>query len=227
MKRALITLALTTGLLFGLSGCFELIEDTTLNSDGTGTYKLTVNLSASTTKVNSMMAMDSIKGSKVPSRSELKHNLQTYLSQLEKKEGISNVTGTLNTETWIVNLSLDFESLTDLKKGLISMSEDITKKPSPSEVNDIVLNFSKNVYERKIGSLIPENWQKQARESEDFSKLNEGKCVFIQRFDKEIENVNSDIVRIAKSKKATMLQLSPLVLVNAPEKLDYIITIKQ
>ena len=226
MSRTIITI-LITALLFGLTGCFELIEDTTLNSDGTGTYKLTVNLSSSTTKVNSLMAMDSIKGQKVPSRSELKQNLQSYLTELNKKEGIYNVKGTLNTETWIVNLSLDFKSLNDLKKGLISMSEDITKKASPDRVNEIVMNFTNNSYERKIGSLIPVKWQEQARESEDFSKLSEGKCVFIQRFDKEIENVNSDLVRIAKSKKATMLQLSPLTLVNNPEKLDYIITLKQ
>lgn len=226
MRRTLITLLLT-GLLFSLSGCFELIEDTTLNSDGSGTYKLTVNLSASTTKVNSLMAMDSIQGSKVPSRAELQQNLNTYLAQLEKKEGISNVNGALNTETWIVNLSLDFKSLNHLKKGLISMSEDIAKKPSSDKVNEIVMHFTKNVYERKIGSLIPLDWQEKARENEDFSKLSEGKCVFIQRFDKEIEHINSEDVRIAKSKKAAMLQLSPLMLVNAPEKLDYIITLKE
>lgn len=225
MRGTLITL-LFTGLLFGLSGCFELIEDTSLNSDGSGTYKLTVNLSASTTKVNSLMAMDSIKGEKVPSRAELQSKLLKYMAQLDKKEGISNVEGTLNTENWILNLSMDFQSLEILGKGLISLSEDINKKPANEKVNQIVLTYSKNIYQRKIGNLIPAEWQEKARKNEDFALLKDGKCVFIQRFDKEILSVNSDDVRIAKSNKAAMLQISPLMLVNAPNKIDYIITTK-
>lgn len=225
MRRTL-TVLLLTGLLFGLSGCFELIEDTTLRNDGTGTYKLTANLSASTTKINSLMAMDSIKNEKVPSRSELQVKMKEYLIMLENKEGISNVKANLNTENWILNLSLDFQSLTSLKKGLIALSEEINNKEANTTVNAIVLKYVDNKYQRKMGSLVPLEWQEKAKENEDFAKLSEGKCVFIQRFEKEIESVSSEDVRIAKNKKAAMLQLSPLVLVNAPEKLDYIITTK-
>lgn len=225
MRGALITL-LFTGLLFGLSGCFELIEDTTLNSDGSGSYKLTVNLSASTTKVNSLMAMDSIKGTKVPSRSELQQKLQVYTKNLNTKEGITNAKAELNTENWILNLTMDFESLKSLRNGMIGLSEDINNKPANDKINSIILDFSKNIYQRKIGGLIPKDWQEKARKNEDFALLKDGKCVFIQRFDKEIINVSSDDVRVAKSKKATMLQLSPLTLVNNPSIIDYSITVK-
>jgi hypothetical protein len=226
MRRTYITLLLT-GLLFSLTGCFELIEDTTLNSDGSGSYKLTINLSASTTKVNSIMAMDSIKGTKVPSRSELQTQLQSYMKNLNTKEGISNAKADLNTENWILNLNIDFESLASLRKGMIALSEDINKKPANEKVNNIILSFSENVYKRKIGTLIPADWQEKVRKNEDFALLKDGKCVFIQRFDKEIINVSSEDVRIAKSKKAAMLQLTPLMLVNTPEKIDYIITTKR
>ncbi|RYM35629.1 hypothetical protein ERX46_01165 [Brumimicrobium glaciale] len=226
MRRTYITLLLT-GLLFSLTGCFELIEDTTLNSDGSGSYKLTINLSASTTKVNSLMAMDSIKGTKVPSRSELQTQLQSYMKNLNTKEGISNAKAVLNTENWILNLNVDFESLASLRKGMIALSEDINKKPANEKVNNIILSFSENVYKRKIGTLIPADWREKVRKNEDFALLKDGKCVFIQRFDKEIINVSSEDVRIAKSKKAAMLQLTPLMLVNTPEKIDYIITTKR
>src|SRR5690554_2636297 len=79
----------------GLSSCFELIEDTTLNADGSGNYKLTLNLSASTTRINSIMAMDSVDGKKVPSRNELNTEFQKHLKKLEAKEGISNVSGSI------------------------------------------------------------------------------------------------------------------------------------
>ncbi len=225
MRKLLYTL-LFTGLLFSLTGCFELIEDTTLNSDGSGSYKLTINLSASTTKVNSLMAMDSVKGEKIPSRQELQEQLTVYIKNLENKEGISNAKAELNTENWILNLYVDFESLESLRKGLISLSEDINNKPVNDKVNEILLSYSKNIYQRKIGSLIPAEWQEKMRDYEDFAKLSEGKCVFIQRFDKEIISASSEDIRISKSKKAAMFQLSPLTLVNAPEKIDYIITTK-
>ncbi|PWH85727.1 hypothetical protein [Brumimicrobium oceani] len=225
MRRGFITL-LFTGLLFGLTGCLELIEDTTLNSDGSGSYKLTVNLSASTTKVNSLIAMDSIKGTKVPSRSELQQKLQIYIKNLNTKPGITNTKAELNTENWILNLSLDFESLKSLRNGMIGLSEDINNAPANDKVNSIILEFSKNIYQRKIGGLIPNDWQEKARKNEDFALLKEGKCVFIQRFEKEIINVSSADVRIAKSKKATMLQLSPLTIVNNPKIIDYSVTVK-
>lgn len=225
MRKTFITFLLT-GLIFCLTGCFELIEDTTLNSDGTGTYKVVLNLSSSTTKVNSIMAMDSIKGKAVPSRIELQNLMNEYANLLDSKEGISNVKASLNTENWILNLSLDFKSLNTLKKGLIALSEDINKKEANEKVKNIVLNYTANIYKREIGSLIPSDWQEKAKTNEDFALLKEGKCVFIQRFDKEILEVNSEEVRIAKSRKAAMLQVSPLMLVNTPEKIDYIITTK-
>jgi len=225
MRGTLNTL-LITGLLFCLSGCFELIEDTTLNSDGTGSYKMTLNLSSSTTKVNSLMAMDSIKGKKVPSRTELQVSLRTYMAQLDEKVGVSNVKANLNTENWILNFSLDFESLESLRKGLIGLSEDIGNQPANDKVNAIILNYTNKVYQRKIGNLIPADWQDKARRNEDFALLKDGKCVFIQRFDKEILSVSSDDVRISKSKKAAMFQVSPLMLVNHPTKIDYLINTK-
>ena len=225
MRGIFITI-LFTGLLFSLTGCFELIEDTTLNSDGSGSYKLTINLSASTTKVNSLMAMDSIKGTKVPSRSELQQRLNVYMTNLNMKEGISKAKAELNTEHWILNLTMDFQSLKSLKKGMIGLSEDINNKPANDKVNEIILDFSENIYQRKIGGLIPSDWQEKARKNEDFALLKDGKCVFIQRFDTEIINVSSKDVRIAKSKKATMLQLTPLMLVNSPNMIDYTITVK-
>ena len=53
--------------LFGLSSCIEIIDDLSLKSDGSGTFKYSVNLSSSKIKVNSILALDSIDGKKVPS----------------------------------------------------------------------------------------------------------------------------------------------------------------
>lgn len=50
MKRILFLFIL--GILFGASSCVEIIDDLTLNEDGSGTFKYTVNLSSSKVKLN-------------------------------------------------------------------------------------------------------------------------------------------------------------------------------
>lgn len=217
LSKYLLLIVLT----MSLSSCFELIEDTTLHADGSGSYKLTLNLSSSTTRINSIMAMDTIDGKKVPSRQELKTKMQEYISMLNSKEGISNAEGSLNTENWIIKLDLNFASLAHLKAGLIDLSKDINQHETSEEVNQLKLSYANGVYQRELGAFIPEKWKKEVKSDEDFSRLKEGKCIFIQRFDQEVAEVSSTNARISKSKKAVMLQLSPLEIVNNPQKIDY------
>ena len=51
-------------LLFLLSSCIEIIDDISMNNDGSGTFKYSINLSQSKVKVNSYLALDSINGEK-------------------------------------------------------------------------------------------------------------------------------------------------------------------
>ncbi len=67
-------------ILISLSGCIEIIEDLTINADRSGTYKLTINLSASIMKVKSLMAMDSLHGRKVPGEADIKNELNLLVA---------------------------------------------------------------------------------------------------------------------------------------------------
>lgn len=49
-------------ILLCFSSCFQVIEEINLTKAGSGTVNLTLNLSASKTKVASVMLMDSIQG---------------------------------------------------------------------------------------------------------------------------------------------------------------------
>src|SRR5690554_2837621 len=122
-----------------LSSCFELIEDITLNQKGSGQYKLTLNLSASTTRVNSVMAMDSIDGKKLPTRDELEIELQEYLKKLDSKKGISSVNGSLNTNNWIIKIDLAFESLNKLQAGLFEEIKEIKKQKTKNNKKKLKL----------------------------------------------------------------------------------------
>ena len=59
-------------LILLLTSCIEIIEDLKLNSDGSGTFKYSINLSQSKTKTSAILALDSLYGEKVPKISEIK-----------------------------------------------------------------------------------------------------------------------------------------------------------
>jgi hypothetical protein len=82
---------LIIGLVFGLTSCIEIIDDVTIHNDGSGTYKYTVNLSASKVKINSILALDSLDGKKVPSKEDIENDFLDVIESLKKKSGITNV----------------------------------------------------------------------------------------------------------------------------------------
>ena len=91
-------------IVFFLSSCIELIDDLTIHNDGSGTFKYIMNLSSSKIKVNSILALDSIDGKKVPSMAEIKTKLMSFAANLKTQPGISNVSMQINDFDLIVNL---------------------------------------------------------------------------------------------------------------------------
>ncbi len=213
-------------LLFALSGCFELIEDTTIHKDGSGEYKLTLNMSASQTRLNSVMALDSIDGKKVPSSAEMKSEVVDFISCMNQYDGISNANGSLSTDAWILKFNCEFDSLPALKNALIQSSKKWSKdKKDVSSFDQIKIEFVNNIYKRQLSENLDSKFKNKVQEDEDYGKLAEGKCVFIQRFDQNIKSVSNSKMRIAKNKKASMLMISPIEIMNDPKILDYQVTL--
>lgn len=217
-----IRLVLFLGLTLSLTGCFELIEDTTIHKDGSGEYKLTLNMSASQTRLNSIMALDSIKGKKVPSEAELNEEITGFIQKLNGSSGISNANYSLNTDKWILKFSCSFDSLPCLKRAINQASKKWLKKEEDSEkFEHISISYNGNEYVRSFSAEIKENTRQELKKDEEFGQLAEGKCVFIQRFDQTVESVSHSQVKVAKNSKATMLMISPIAVLNDPSLLDY------
>ena len=62
-----------------LSSCIEISDDLTLNNDGSGTLRYKINLSASKVKVNSILALDSLDGKPVPSKTEISAKINEFV----------------------------------------------------------------------------------------------------------------------------------------------------
>jgi hypothetical protein len=208
-----------------LTGCVEIIDDLTLNSDGSGSFKYNVNLSSSKIKINYILALDSLDGKRVPSLDEMKQKITSLHEKLKLQPGISNAKLEADYTNFIFKFSCDFASIEDLQYAikLIAISEN-KGKPIP-ELDHKWLIFSGTHLERSVPKITLKK-SKQIT-AKDQLKLKEGTYTSITRFDKEIRAFNNDSAKLSTNKKAIMLRTDTYSLVQNPRLLDNLIDLKQ
>jgi hypothetical protein len=222
--RKILFLLLVLPLL--LTSCIEIIDDLTLNADGSGTFKYTINLSSSKVKVNTILKIDSLNGKKVMKLPEIKANINQFKSNLASQAGISNVKIEINDTEFLVKLSCDFTDINRLqdaiKNSLASMDSGI-KSSTDFSFNWISWNGS--IFERSI----PEFSQRQIKDlkQEDMDLLKTGNYTLISRFSKAVEKCDNPNAVISKSKTAVMLKANAYSLTKNSKILENTIYLNQ
>ncbi len=191
-------------ILFALSSCIEIIDDLSLKSDGSGTFKYTVNLSSSKIKVNSILALDSIDGKKVPSIDEIKQKIDQFTKTLDAQNGISNVKVEENYAEFIFKFQCDFTSVLTLQEGLKQSIVILSKEKSIPQLDHNWLTWDGN----KLVRSIPEITGKKINEinDTDIELLKKGSYTSITRFDKVVEKFENQAAQLSKSKMAVMVK---------------------
>lgn len=201
-----------------LTGCIEIIEDLTLNSDRSGSYKLTINLSASKMKVKSIMAMDSLRGRKIPRESDIKNELNQLVNFLNTQKGLSAAKTEINFDDLICKISLDFASVEDLQKGLHAYSAE--KMEEPFEFFAI-FELNKEGFKRNaINQFIEQEWVEQISQ-EDMELMKESSLVLITRFDQPLADSENPSVSISKNKFAGMFRTNLVDIIEHKVGDDY------
>lgn len=190
--------------LFGLSSCIEIIDDLSLKSDGSGTFKYNVNLSSSKIKVNSILALDSIDGKRVPSIDEIKQKIEQFTKTLDAQNGISNVKVEENYTDFIFKFQCDFTSVLTLQDGLKQSIMILSKEKSIPQLDHNWLTWDGN----KLVRSIPEITGKKINEinDSDIELLKKGSYTSITRFDKTVEKIENQAAQLSKSKMAVMVK---------------------
>lgn len=189
--------------LFLLGSCVDIFDELIIHTDGTGTYKYTVNLSASKVKINSILALDSIDGKRVPKLPEIKEKIELYRKKLEEKEGISNVKVDANYDDFLFKISLDFESVQYLQDGIREIvKENIEDKNDPA-LNENWVSWDGKTLVRSIPNF--KNFVTKLK-PEDQEKLKEGKYNAVSRFDKPVIKSENPDALISPSKTAVMIK---------------------
>ena len=187
-----------------LSSCIEIIDDLTIKSDGSGTFKYTVNLSSSKLKVNSILALDSVDGKKVPSIEEIKQKIDLFVKTLDSQNGISNVKVEENFTDFIFKFQCEFTSVLTLQDGLKQSVVQLTKEKSIPQLEHNWLIWDGT----KLVRSIPEITGKKINEinDSDIELLKKGTYTSITRFDKAVEKFENQAAQLSKSKMAVMVK---------------------
>lgn len=222
MKRFVLVLSVVS-LLLGLNSCVDIFDEIILHTDGSGTYKYTINLSASKVKINSVLALDSIDGQRVPKLPEIKEKIALYKQKLEDKDGISNVKVDANYDDFVFKFSCDFSNVTALQNAVREIVKEESKDKNDPIFNETWLSWDGEELVRSIPNFkSPMNRLK----AEDQESLKNGKYISVTRFDKPVSKCDNPQAQINPSKTAVMVKASTHAVTANPSILKNTITLE-
>ena len=192
-----------------------------MKNDGSGTLKYTINLSSSKVKINSILALDSLDGKKVPSIPEMEERIASFKKKLSAKTGISNVTIESNFTDYIFKLQCDFTNVLALQNALKDVIEEESKEKNIPELDHNWLSWDGS----KMTRSIPEITVKKTKDlkTEDIELMKQGNYTSITRFERPVEKFDNSAAVLSKNKMAVMIKTNPYALTQNSNILENII----
>lgn len=192
--------------LFIFQSCIEIIDDFTIHNDGSGTLKYTINLSSSKVRVNSILALDSVDGKKVPSIQEIKNKIALFNKTLLLQKGITNIEISENYTDFIFKFQCNFSSLNSLQDGLKKSFSIISNDKSLENSNFNWISWESMVLKRSVPEFSVDKLKSISPKDNELLKT--GFYTSITRFDNIISRYDNSLSKLSKDKKALMLKTS-------------------
>jgi len=187
------------------TSCIEIIDDLIINNNGSGIIKYTINLSSSKVKVNSILALDSLHGKKVPKIPEIKQKITAFKMHLSAQKGISNVLIDDNYTDFIFKFSCNFSSVQELQTALQESLAKIIEDKSIAESEAKWIEWDGSVLTRSVPSITSEKFKRIDKKDDEL--LKQGTYTSITRFDRQIEKFDNEKSKLSKSLTALMLRV--------------------
>ncbi len=204
------------GFLLLLTSCFEIVEEVSFNEDGSGHITLTLNLSRSRTKLNSIMLLDSVNDYAVPSKTEIKKHFTEITNTIKKSQGISNVTDALNMKDYIYTVSCDFSTVEALNTVISNFSsEDEVKKIKQQK--HFSYNGSQHTFIRNYHYDLAKEFNKT--NMADRKIFENASYTTIYRFKNPILSSKNTAAKISGNKKAIFLKLNAQDIITNKESI--------
>ena len=200
-KFAIVFTSLLIILLF--PACFEIVEEVSLNNDGSGSFCFTINMSQSKLNINAMLLLDSVNGRPVPKMENMKKTIGQVEQTLANDGNITNVKTKQNWEDYIFSISGDFKSIESLNKAINQIYELFNKQAKqPFEAKEH-FSYSNKVFKRIYNFNLANNYNSLSEK--DKVVLKDARYTSIYRFKTGVGTYsNADAL---KSKSGTALML--------------------
>lgn len=207
------------------SSCFQIIEEINVANDGSGTVNLTVNLSASKTKVASLMLLDSVNGYKVPTKQTIQKEMDEAVAYLKSSPGITNVKKTLDFENYIATVSFTFKNISNIN----NVNQNVLKKMKIKAINNSSYSFNPGtgVFQRRYTHTKEALIEYNKLKPEVKNVFKEANYTSIYRFEKPVTASVNPLAKISKTKKAVMLNLGIMGLINGKTNISNQITLSK
>jgi len=207
-----------------VSSCIEILDDVTYNPDGSGAFKYTINLSSSKLKINSILALDSLDGKKVPSKLELQEKVSDIVGVLNCQEGIHGVSLEENYDNYIFTLSLHFNDVESLLNAFSNTKEALENPSEPDKNDENWVSWDGVTLIRQIPDLSTFKFRLVKKEDEEL--MRNGMYTSISRFIFPVEKIENPSAILAKNNKAVMLRSSLFDVFGNPSLMDNTISVK-
>lgn len=211
-------------LCFTLSSCIEILDDVTFNPDGSGEFKYTINLSSSKLKINSILALDSLDGKKVPSKLELQEKVSDLIGVLNCQEGIREVSVEENYDNYILKVSLHFDNVESLLAAFKETMEEVGNTAVEDTSNYNWVSWDGLTLIRQIPDLS--SFKFRLVKKEDQELMRSGMYTSISRFDSPVNQIENPSAILSKNNKAVMLRSSLFDVFGNPSIMDNTISVK-
>lgn len=207
-------------LVFLFQSCFEVIEEVQMNDDGSGHFNFVINFSQSKTKINSILKMEKINGYTIPSKEEIKSEVQKIAALAENTTGISNVATKVDLTNYIVAIDLDFQKISNLNAAFLKLKK--SKKLDPS-FNTDYFSFANKQFIRSQKVPIKSFYDKLEKADKEVFRTAQYTSVY--KFEATIKSFSNSKATPSKSKKAIKLNSSIMNVINGNEKIENTITL--
>lgn len=180
------------------------MDELTIHDDGSGTLKYAINLSSSRVKVNSILALDSLDGKKVPSIDEIKAKVILFKKTLALQNGISGVSITENYTDFIFKFECNFSSVYLLQDALRKTFAIISNDQSITQQDFYWLSFDSKILKRSVPSIAIDKLHKLSQN--DIHLLKTGSYTSISRFDRIVDHFENSLSKLSKDSKSLMIR---------------------
>jgi len=219
--RRIVSLLLVC-IAFSLQSCFDIVEDIALKPDGSGNFKLVINMSRSKTKINSIMKMKKVNGHDVPTKEDIQSKAADIEKIIKKTNGISNVKTVLDFENFIATFTCSFTNVTTLNSAVKNIG-DKEKNPQPGVEKNYAYDAATKTFSRLSRFSLKDEYQKLSTADREIFATATYTGIF--RFQQQVASVSNTESKIAGNKKAVMLKQNALDIITNKKSIENKITL--